>query len=471
MATLAKSTIAFQAQALSWILKDTSALAQVRGDLGYEFWQNPIHSKIVSIAYDYFDLYGGVPSEHTLRLLVDDSLMGESDLSEIAEYGSVIDLLYNELLKDDAEVEFLKANLENMIRKRLTELALVNSVSLSDEGLFDQISESVGKAASFRLDKDDRHIKWSKHDRTSYIPSPDSAPVPTMFGTIDEELHGGLRPGELGLVCGPPGTGKSQLLVNLAANAMWQGHKVLFITLEMGEESIAQRLDACISGIEYWGLSDPTINASAQSSLKEWHDEHQGDCDIRYFPQLSITVPQLKALIKKWYIADSFPGLIVVDYADLILPSVDYKSSYDNQGLVYGQLVATAGEFKIPIWSASQINREGTKSKVRQMEHLAESFKKAMVANVVYTVNQDENEQQSKMMRLYSAKVRNGEKNRFHYFKTEFHKSKLVPTSEEAYTALKQDPNYGGAQQPDLSKTAGLAGWSAAKMMNLLKTQ
>lgn len=472
MATLHKSTITFQAQTLAWILREPSALAQVRTDLGDTYWQNPVHSKIASLVYDYFDTYEGVPSEHTLRVLVEDALLdGGTDMSVFMEYDKAIGDLYHTLLKDPAEIEFLKTNLESMIRRRLTEMALVQSVALSDSGQFDQISDTVSKAANFRLDKDDRHIKWSTLDRKTYIPTVESAPVPTMFSSIDEELHGGIRPGELGLMCGPPGTGKSQLLVNLAANAMRQGKRVLFITLEMGEESIAQRLDACIGGFEYWDLLKPDHNEMAGKELKKWHDSHKGDCDIRYFPQLSITVPQMKAMLKKWYMNEPSPQLIVVDYADLILPSVDYKSSYDNQGLVYGQLVAMAGELKIPVWSASQINREGTKSKVRQIEHLAESFKKAMVANVVYTVNQDENEQQNKMMRLYSVKVRNGEKNRFHYFKTEFNKSRLVPTTSEVYESFKKEPNYGGASQPDLSKIAGVAGWASEKMTSLLKNQ
>lgn len=469
MATITKASVPFQAQVLAWVLRHDAALAQVRNELSVEFWQNATHKKIASIAYSYFDTYEGVPSENTMRALIDDMLFNEeAEVSRYVEYGEVLTFLYKELLKDDAEVSYLKANLEPLIRKRLTEIAIVGSVGLIDSGNFEKIQSDVETAANFRLEKNDRVINWSSYDRSFYLPTPGTAPIATLFTSIDEELHGGLHPGELGLVCAPPGTGKSQFLVNAAVSAMFQGKYVLFVTLEMGERDITRRMDSCISEIPYWDLENPDKNQEAKQKISEWASEHGGDCDVLFFPQQSISVPQLKMLIKKMYRNKKFPDLIVVDYADLFSSTTEYKNSYDNQGQVYGQLVALAGEFQIPCWSASQINREGAKSKVKQMEHLADSYKKAMVANVIYTINQDENEAQSKMLRLYSVKVRNGEKYRYHYFTTKFECSKLVPTTEDSYTAIKNSPDFGGGVAQDLNKTLGTKGWSSTPMINLL---
>lgn len=471
MATLSKANIPFQAQVLAWILQETSALAQLRNSIDTAFWQNPVHHNIARAVYEYYDVYEGVPSENTLRAIIDDRLSAnDSDMATFLEYSETIDALCHGLLKDESEKEFLKANLESLIRKRLTDMALVNGVTMAGEGNFDGLSDLVSEATNFRLNKDDRHVKWSAFDRQQYLDSVKTAPVSTGFSSMDDELHGGLHPGELGIICGVAGTGKSQLLVNLSANAMHQGKKVLLVTLEMSEREINKRLDACISEEEYWALSsNATANAVAQAKLQAWRDEHGGDCDIRYYPNQTLTVPQLKAYLKKWYSNEPLPDVIMVDYADQFLPTTDYKNSYDNQGMVYTQLVALAGHLNIPIWTASQSNREGKKAKTIQLEHLADSWKKACVANVVYTINQDENEVKNQMLRLYSVKVRNGEKNRFHYFKTEFHKSRLVQVSEVTYEGYKQDPNYGGGQQMDMNKNVGNKGWSSNKMMGYLK--
>lgn len=822
MATLSKANIPFQAQVLAWVLQETSALAQLRNSVDIAFWQNPVHHNIARAVYEYYDSYEGVPSENSLRALVDDMLSAnDADMATFLEYSETIEVLYHGLLKDESEKEFLKSNLESLIRKRLTDMALVNGVTMAGEGNFDGLSDLVADAANFRLNKDDRHVKWSAFDRQQYLDSVKTAPVSTGFSSIDDELHGGLHPGELGIICGVAGTGKcfaegtkilmhdgsvvavedirhgdtvmgpdssprtvlsttvgrgamykivpskgepfvcngdhilpvtqrmssgevrhvnisvddymalgngvkkqmklwrtgvsfpaqdvpfdpyvigawlgdgektnsamslgpskdsivaylrawarengylirvedargacrrvflatasradgvkssahvkkgfqeggsnpllwylksrcvvdgekrvpveylrntehvrllvlaglldtdgssdkghyeitskykgladdicylarslglaaycrpcvkgiksigfegvyyrvsisgdtsrvpclrhkpytrkhnksvlvtgftveevgvdtyygfqldgdhlfllgdftvshnSQLMVNLSANAMHQGKKVLLVTLEMSEKEINKRLDACISEEEYWALSsNVTANAVAQAKLQAWRDEHGGDCDIRYYPSQTLTVPQLKLMLKKWYSNEPMPDVIVVDYADQFLPTTDYKNSYDNQGMVYTQLVALAGHLNIPIWTASQSNREGKKAKTIQLEHLADSWKKACVAHVVYTINQDENEVKNQMLRLYSVKVRNGDKNRFHYFKTEFHKSRLVQVSETTYEGYKQDPNYGGGQQMDMNKNVGNKGWSSNKMMNYLK--
>ena len=469
MSTITKAGASFQAQVLAWVLREDAALAQVRNDLPVSFWQNPVHGKIASLVYEYFDTYEGVPSESTINAMLDDCFMeGGADISTYVEYSSALHAVYHDLLRDESEILFLKSNLEPLIRKRLTEMALINGVALSDAHEFDKLQEAVSAAANFRLEKNDRKILWGSFDRSEYLPSAGTAPTATLFPSIDAELHGGLHPGELGLVCAPPGTGKSQFLVNLAANAMFQGKHVLFVTLEMGEKDISRRLDSCISDVPYWDMSFPEGNAEAQKRITAWRDEHGGDCDILFFPQQSISVPQLKMHIKKMYMNSKMPDILVVDYADLFCPTTEHKNSYENQGQVYGQLVALAGELQIPCWSASQINREGAKSKVKQMEHLADSYKKAMVANVIYTINQDENEATSKMLRLYSVKVRNGEKCRLHHFQTKFECSKVIPMSEEAYTAVQSSPNYGVAEPFDLSKKVGTKGSLADKMMGLL---
>lgn len=471
MATLSKANIPFQAQVLAWMLKEEGALAQLRNSIDIAFWQSPVHNRIVTVAYEYYDVYEGVPSETTMHALVEDSLLQDgAEMERLLEYSGALNDLYNVLLSDEAEKEYLRKNLEGMVRKRLTEMALVTGVALVGEGDYDQVAEKVADATNFSLSSGERHIRWSKHDRSTYLASEKTAPVSTGFASMDEEMHGGLHPGELGIICGVAGTGKSQMLVNLAANAMFQGKRVLLVTLEMHEHEISRRLDACISEEEYWALnSNPTANAVAAAKLKAWHEEHGGDCDIRYFPSQTISVPQLKLLMKKWYRAEPMPDVIIVDYADQFVPTVDYKNSYDNYGMVYTQLVSMAGELQRPVWTASQSNREGKKAKTIQLEHLADSWKKACVAHVVYTINQDENEVKGNMLRLYSVKMRNGEKNRFHYFKTEFHKSRLVQVSETTYTAYQQDPNYGGGQQMDLGKNVGNKGWASNKMMSYLK--
>jgi hypothetical protein len=205
-------------------------------------------------------------------------------------------------------------------------------------------------------------------------------PVPTGWDVIDEITQGGFGVGELVIFAAPPGIGKSWSLVNVAAAAVKMGKTVVYYTLELSEAMIGQRFDAVFTGIPIPNLKynkeevEKTI-----SSLK-------GDLVIKDFPSGTAGINALKAHIDRMVLQGKKPDIIVVDYADLLRGSVKEKRYEVLEELVV-DLRGMAGEYGVPLYTASQINRSGADQDVITGTSIAGSFSKLMTADFVVSLS------------------------------------------------------------------------------------
>ena len=168
------------------------------------------------------------------------------------------------------------------------------------------------------------------------------------------------------MVIAPPGVGKSLWLVNQAVQSMMEGRKVLYVSLEMAEDKIAQRFDSVVSLIPQGQLKDPAAQLKVQERLSIFQSKFEGSkLVIKEFPTGTATVNSLRALLVQLRNYDDFvPDIIVVDYLELLRPVRENQHEYQAQQRIAEELRGLAMETKVLLWTATQTNRQGRAVKV-----------------------------------------------------------------------------------------------------------
>ena len=461
---LTQATQSFQAQVLSLVLNDSKILGQIRPVITQKFWTHPVYEQLARLTLGFYDEHSSSPSCASLAAMTEDYLYTNSDAAlHFKKYEEALNFLQDEL--PSADREFVISNLNSCVREFMMEDAKAEGVVTTAKGDYQAYAAQVAKAANFTINDTNNCLTLEDiaNGTEMFMDHNKGLPVSTGFESIDAEMKGGHRPGKVGIIIGGTGSGKSMILINLGINALKNDERVCYISLENMKENIGQRFAAGLCNEDFWELQfDPNKNSATKAKLKTFLAAHPNAAlDILYFPNRSIAAPALEAFLKAKYADKPFPTLLLLDYADLLAPTKEYKSEYDNYGLIYAQVVQIAQGFYVPLWTATQANRQGRKTRVVDLDNISDSYKKAWVADVVYAITQSDTDKVSKLMFLFSAKMRDHEGGIKHYFQTQFHKSKLVEVQESKYKVLQTQ----GPKPPSLishiGKPAVSVGWMA----------
>jgi|TARA_R110000851_G_scaffold57177_2_gene133343 replicative DNA helicase len=357
------------------------------------------------LADRYFKYHGKYKDFPTLQLLVsiirDDLKTGNDTVlrDQIIEYLQRI--RHN---PDMGDLEYVKEKALDFCKKQAFRGALEQAVDLIQTDKFDSVMDlmrtalSVGTTPSIGHDlfedMEARFVTVSRH------------PVPTGMEALDQKgiLNGGLGRGEIGVVAAPTGVGKSHMLVNLGAAAVKRGKNVIHYTFELTENGTGLRYDSNLCMIpsnEITERSDEVRDAYAEM-------EGLGRLIIKEYPTGAATVQTLRSHIEKLSLKGFIPDLLVIDYADIMRSSRQYDSMRHELKKVYEDLRNLAMEKQIPIWTASQSNRESASSDIVGLENMSESYGKAQVADVVISISRKPTEKASGLGRIFIAKNRAG---------------------------------------------------------------
>ena len=157
---------------------------------------------------------------------------------------------------------------------------------------------------------------------------------------------GGLGSGDLGLIFGNPGGGKSWMLVNMGAAAVMAGYNVCHYTLELSEDYVGRRYDSLFSGV------DVQVIHQHREVVNKIVSELPGKLIIKEFPMSKASIATIESHIQKCSDLGHKPDLIIIDYVDLLKSkrkSIDRKDEIDD---IYTSTKGLARELKIPIWSS-----------------------------------------------------------------------------------------------------------------------
>jgi len=195
----------------------------------------------------------------------------------------------------------------------------------------------------------------------------------------------------------------SHFLTFLGAMALRNNVDVLHYTFELSETQVGIRYDSNLCDIDSNAVID-----SKDRILTKYAEQKLGRLIIKYFPTNTASIYTLRSHIERLGTKGFRPGLIIIDYADIMRSTRQFDSLRHELKLVYEELRGMAGELGIPVWTASQSNKEGATSEIIDMGNMSEAYGKAMIADVIVSISRRAHEKSTGQGRLYVAKNRAG---------------------------------------------------------------
>ena len=192
-------------------------------------------------------------------------------------------------------------------------------------------------------------------------------------------------------------------MVHVGAEALRVGKNVIHYTFELSERNVGLRYDSNLCNIP----SNEVIERKDEV-LEMYENTELGRLIIKEYPTGSATVMTLRNHIEKLLLKSFVPSLIIIDYADIMRSSRKFDSLRHELKLIYEELRNMAMDMNLPIWTASQSNRDGANATVVGLENMSEAYGKAMVADVILSLSRKPMEKSTGAGRLFVAKNRAG---------------------------------------------------------------
>jgi hypothetical protein len=365
----------FQVKIISSLLTDRPFLQQVADILLPEFFESEANQWIVDTTVKYFHEYATAPTLDVFKIKVQDV---DRDVVKASIIESLKDS-YRFLESDD--LDFVKVETLDFCKNQCIKRAILDSVELLRRGEYDSIKATIDMAMKAGADKEVGHeyneaasveARYSENVRST---------IQTPWPVINDLADGGFGKGELVVFVAPAGIGKSWGLINVGAHAVKQGLNVVHYTLELNEGYVGQRYDAVLTGIANQNLKYNLDEVqSAVSKLK-------GTLTIKYYPTKTASCSTIRAHIEKMILMGKKPDLVVVDYADLLRGTVSRKEMRHELESIYEDLRGIAGEYEVPLFTASQANRSALEQDVIEADKISESYSKVMIADFVLSLS------------------------------------------------------------------------------------
>ena len=384
---------AFQMKVISSLLTHKAFLQNIYDILSDEYFSNPAHKWIINEILDYYQKYHTTVSMDVLKVE-----MKKMD-NEVLQI-SVKEQLREAYKADIDDLEYVREEFSTFCKNQQLKRALLSSVDLLKAGDYDSIKFMIESAMKAGQDKDIGHEY--KKDLESRYREDHRRIVPTPWSSINNLIQGGLGNGDLGLIFGNPGGGKSWTLVALGGYAVKMGYNVLHYTLELSESYTGRRYDAFFSQIPVDNLD------KHKKEIEALTPDLPGELIIREFPTGKTTTNALESHIKKVQDLGIKPDLIIIDYIDLLATkkrNVDRKGEIDD---IYTSIKGLARELDIPIWSVSQVNRAGAKDNIIEGDKAAGSYDKLMITDFSMSLSRKKEDKVNGTGRLHIMKNRYG---------------------------------------------------------------
>ena len=385
----------FQRKVIGALMTDQKFVLNVRDVIKLEYFNSQAHKWIVQRILDYFDAFHTVP---TLEVLQIEFKKIDNDVLKVAVRE---ELKYSYEVSTD-DLQFVKEEFLAFCRNQEMKNAILESADKLKQEDYEGIRALIEKALKAGQEKD-AGLNYKKdveaRYRDDYRPT-----IPTPWQTLSDLFSGGFGPGDLFLIFGSPGGGKSWLCIDIAAEAAKLGYNVFYYTLELSEKYVSRRIDAAMTGYCVDDLREH------RAEVDKMVEELPGNIIIKEYAPKSATISTIKAHVQQCIEDGIRPDLIIIDYIDYLKPSskVRYSERKDELDDVYIGSKALAKELQVPVLSPSQVNRMGAKDTVVEGDKAAGSYDKMMVADGSFSLSRTKEDKVLGTGRIHIMKNRYG---------------------------------------------------------------
>jgi replicative DNA helicase len=298
----------------------------------------------------------------------------ENDVLQIAVKEQLVQA-YRDSEQTDAQ--YIKDEFLGFCRNQQMKKAIIASTNLLSINDFDSIRQLILNALKVGEVRSIGH-EYEKDVETRYRED-NRGPIPFPWDVFNNLTQGGIGKGELGIVFGNPGGGKSWAVIAMAAHAAKLGYNVLYYTLELSETYVARRIDANLLNIP---VDQITKHRAEVESIV---NELPGKIKVKEFPSGKTTLDNIEQHIEQLKTQYEFmPDIIIIDYIDLLKNSA--RDRLEGTEDIYTSIRGLARELGLPIVTPSQANRTGAKSDIIEGDNIAGSYSKLMIGDIVVSL-------------------------------------------------------------------------------------
>ncbi len=347
--------------------------------------------------------YNKLPTAETFKIELD-----QSDRIAGEQYTVAVDLLPQLFNKDPVDEEWLLNNTEKWCQDRAIYNAIMESISIIDGkhetmtkgALPDLLSKALGVAFDTNVGHD--YIENYEQRFDFYHTEEDRIPFDLEY--FNKITKGGVPRKTLNIALAGTGVGKSLFMCHVAAGALVEGRNVLYITMEMAEERIAERIDANLLNTPIDQLSNLS-REMFRTKIEDLTRKTTGKLIVKEYPTGSAHAGHFRALLNELKLKRQFePDIIFIDYLNICASSRmkgmgGAINSYNYIKAIAEELRGLAVEFDVPVFSATQTTRSGYSNSDVGLEDTSESFGLPATADLMFAlISTEELENLGQMM-------------------------------------------------------------------------
>ena len=329
---------------------------------------------LLSIIKSYIDKYNSLPSKQAIKIELDSMTMTEADYTSTHE-------TIDSLEESSEELDYIVEKTEKFCQDKAIYNAIMESIQVidgktdKDKGALPQIlQDALGVSFDTHIGHDfldDAEERFDfyhqKVERLEFDLK--------LFNAI---TRGGIPRKTLNIILAGTGVGKTLMMCHMAAANMMAGKNVLYITLEMAEERIAERIDANLMGVPLSDLETYPLETYT-SKIDRIRKKTSGKLVVKEYPTASVGSGHFRHLLNELKMKKKFvPDVIYIDYLNLCVSSRlkmgSNVNTYSYVKSIAEELRGLAVEYNLPIFSATQTNRTGFTSSDVGLEDTSESF-------------------------------------------------------------------------------------------------
>ena len=342
----------------------------------------------------YVQKYNRLPSLEAFKIEID-----ESDKFTEQAYTHALDILPSIFERKDENDDWLLERTEKWCQDRAVYLAIMESIQVIDgkhtQYTKDALPDILQKALAVCFDTNVGHDYFENVEERYAFYHEQEKRIPFDLEYFNTITKGGLPNKTLNIALAGTGVGKSLFMCHVAASALSQGRDVLYITMEMAEERIAERIDANLMNVAIDQL-DHMSKPMFTDRVKAIADKTEGKLIIKEYPTGQAHTGHFRALLNELKLKKSFkPEMIFIDYLNICASSRmkgmgGSINSYSYIKAIAEEIRGLAVEFDVPIVSATQTTRSGYANSDPGLEDTSESFGLPATADLMFALVSNE---------------------------------------------------------------------------------
>lgn len=357
----------FQIKSIYSLIHDKSFLTQIFDILSSEYYESEAHQWVIETIIKYYKEYNTTITPDVFKIEIKKV---KNEVLKVAITESLKEIYKIKSLDD---MNFIENEFLGFLKNQQLKKALLSSVGLLEAGSYDDIRNLIDSALRAGQDRSIGH-EYNKDVEIRYKKDLRN-PIPLPWPAFNSITKGGIGEGDLFLIIGGPGGGKSWACVATAVNAAKLGHNVIYYTGELAESYVGKRFDANLIGVKVNEIEN------YQKDVETALEKLDGKLIIKEFTAGYATLSTIESHYKKCLSQGFKADLIIIDYLDLLKSKTKRDNKLDETNDIFLAGRGLARKLKLPILSPCQMNRAGANDNIAEGDKIGGSYTKLQIAD------------------------------------------------------------------------------------------